>query len=738
MNKKFFLLALILITGFGFFASASGGPAGNDSIEAIFSPKLQSALSTPRCMWLPDGNALLLDSRVEPGKRTFERLDPRKAKRTPVVDVSVVLQTLKKELGSTAPKVLAWPDAVGPMGKRIVYILDGDLFLVELGSGALRRLTDTRKKETSAAFSPDGRWVGFIRDNDIYAFDLKTGKEQRLTTGATETLLNGTLSWVYWEEIYNHTAIPYRWSPDSGSIAYLQSDDSEVPVSTYVHFKPATQGVVRQRYPKSGQINPKVRLGIVDIVSAQTTWMDCGEYEYLARFNWLPDSSALAVQTLNRKQSHLKFMLADKKTGASRLILEEKHPAWINLNDSLYFFKKKKQFIWSSERDDQRHLYLYGLDGRLIRQLTSGAFSIVSSRGGLLSGAAGLVGVDEKKGLVYFTSNRKALRERHLYRVKLNGKGLTQLSTGDGTHAASFSPDMRYYLEMYSNSTRPGELSLYKANGKKQAVITPSAGETLESWDLVKPGFFAYKAEDGLELPIQMIKPPQYDPIKRYPAIIYIYGGPGSQQVVDTWSTRRALWHNLLGKEGYFVFVVEVRAGAGISKSVTTSVYRRAYGMKNVRDIQAALRWIKRNPNIDAKRIGIWGGSGGGCTTIYTMTRIDDFKAGISLFPVSDWYFYDTVYTERFLDTPQDNPDGYRDTSAVINASNLKGRLFIVHGTYDDNVHPQNTWAFIDELISFNIQFDLMIYPWRKHGIRDYPARVHLYTMMLNFWRKHL
>jgi len=738
VNKKHLSFALILIVSSGLFAFASGGTAGKVSIEAMFSPELQAALSTPDFLWLPDGNALLLDSRVEPPKRTFERLDPRTAKRTPAVDAAAVLAALKKEVGSTAPKSLAWPDAVGPMGKRIAYILDRDLFLVEFKTGAVIRLTDTREEEKAASFSPDGRWLGFIRDNDIYAVDLKTREEKRLTTGASDTLLNGTLSWVYWEELYNHAAVPYQWSPDSGSIAYLQSDDSEVSVSTFVHFKPATQAVVRQRYPKAGQVNPKVRLGVADIASAQTTWMDCGDYEYLARFDWLPDSSALAVQTLNRKQSHLKLMMADKKTGASTLLLEEKDPAWINLNDSLYFFKTKKQFIWSSERDDQRHLYLYSLDGRLIRQLTEGAFSIVSSRGGLLSGAAGLVGVDEKKGLVYFTSNREALRERHLYRVKMNGKGLTQLSTGDGTHAAEFSPDMRYYLEVYSNSTQPGELSLYKANGARQAVITPSAREMLEPWELVKPEFHTYKAEDGTEVPIEVIKPREYDRLKRYPAIIYIYGGPMAPQVVDTWSSRRLLWANLLGKEGYFVFVVDVRAGAGISKHVTTSVYGRAYGTPGVRDIQAALRWMKRNPNIDPKRIGIWGGSGGGCTTIYTMTRVNDFKAGISLFPVSDWYYYDTIYTERFLDTPQDNPDGYRDTSAVLEASRFKGRLLIVHGTYDDNVHPQNTWAFIDELISFNIQFDLMIYPWRKHGIRDNPGRVHLYTMMLDFWRKNL
>jgi dipeptidyl-peptidase-4 len=737
-----FVLIFILITGltweFGFSAFASGETDDKVSIEGLFDREFQVSLSTPQFKWLQDGSALLMNWRVEPGKRTLERLDPKTGKQKKAVNAEAVLEALKKELGSTSPKALPWPDAISPEGKYAAYLLDGDIFLVELEPARVQRLTQTRQNETAISFSPDSQWIAFIRGNDIYAVRRAVGEEKRLTTDGTDTLLNGALSWVYWEEIYNHTTVPYHWSPDSKAVAYLQSDESHVQISTFVNFKPATQEVVRQRYPKAGQRNPEVRLGIVDIASAQTTWLDCGEYEYLARFNWLPDSSALAVQTLNRKQSHLKFFLADRKTGTSKLILEEKDNAWINLNDPLYFFKSKPLFIWPSERDDQCHLYLYGLDGKLKRQLTSGTFSVVSAGGGLLSGAGGLVGVDEKKGLVYFTANEKALRERHLYRVKIDGKGLTRLSEGAGTHVVSFSPDMSCYLEVYSNSARSGELSLYKADGRLISVIVPYAKEALAPWELAAPEFDTYKAEDGLDIPIEVFKPTQVDEIKKYPAIIYVYGGPVAQQVVDTWNGRKALWTNLLNREGYFVFVVEVRAGAGISKSVTTSVYRQAYGMPNVRDIQAALRWIKRKPNVDAKRIGIWGGSGGGCTTIFTMTRVEDFKAGISLFPVSDWYYYDTIYTERFLDTPQDNPDGYRDTSAVLGASGLSGRLLIVHGTYDDNVHPQNTWAFINELITFNIQFDLMIYPWRKHGITDLEARVHLYTMMMDFWKKNL
>ena len=735
----FISVVLLLITGFGWLFS-SGSSSGIVSIEKMFDRDFLVKLRTPEYTWLQNGKALMLDSRVEKGKRTLELLDPQSGQRIPITDPAIILDAFKKILAKEAPEGLAWPDAVDSIGKRVVYILAGDLFMVDLEDSKVKRLTQTPAEEESVTFSPDNRWISFIRENDLYVIDVSTGAEKQLTTGSSDTLLNGKLSWVYWEEVFDHTDVPYTWSPDSSAIAYLQTDDSPVPISTFVNFKPATQEVVRQRYPKAGQPNPKVRLGIVTVLSAKTNWMDCGEYEYLVRFNWLPDSSAIAVQTMNRQQSELKLLIADKKTGASKMILEEKQPAWININDTLYFLKKNSQFIWMSERDGYQHLYLYQLDGTLIRQLTKGEFMVLASDGRLTSGNGGLVGVDEKRGIVYFTSNRETLKDYHLYRVGLDGKGLQRISSGKGVHVVEFSPGMKYYLDTYSNSSHPDEFSLYKANGKKLKTITPSAKELLAPWQLEPPEFHFFKADDGLELPIMMFKPFRYDAAKTksYPALIYIYGGPGAQQVRDQWSTRRALFFNLLNREGFFHFVVEVRAGLAKNKAFETSVYKHAYGMQNVKDILAAVKWIKQIPAVDPGRIGIWGGSGGGCTTLYTMTHSDVFKAGISLFPVSDWHYYDSIYTERYQSTPQDNPEGYRDTSCELFAHQLKGRLLIVHGTYDDNVHPQNTYAFIDQLIKYNIQFELMIYPWRKHGIGDYPGQIHMYTLMLDFWKRHL
>lgn len=738
MKRNRHLVFLILLSAILFLSSSilEGAPK-RLTVEWLYDDLIQEKFRSPRHMWLNNGTVLLLDYQRERDKRNLEILDPETGKRSGAVKRAQLLADLKKEAGGEAPEFIQWPDVVDPNGQAFVYIIDGDLYCVNVSESSVKRLTKTAAAESAVAFSPDGKWVSFIRENDIYAVDWRENSVRRLTLGATDTLLNGLLSWVYWEEIYDRTSLPYSWSPDSQAIAYLQTDDSAVSVSTFVDFQPATQRVVRQRYPKAGQINPKVRLGIVGISSLKTTWIDCSDYEYLARFKWLPHSREIAVQTLNRCQSELKLYLADRDSGQSHQIMEESQPAWINLNDSPYFLKDGRRFIWLSERDGYQHLYLYDIGGRLLRQLTEGEFMVLSSEGQLTMGNGGLVSIDEKEVCVYFTSKKHALNESHLYRVKLDGTGLQRLTCREGVHVVSFSPDYKYFLDVYSNASTSPSLSLHRADGEEIVVLSPSAKGLLQDFNLTFPEFYTFPTDDGLELPAMMTRPAHFSPQKKFPAIVYVYGGPGAQQVVDSWRSRW-LWHSLLAQEGFFVFVFEVRAGMPKNKALETSVYRRAYGMQNVKDILAGVRWLRRLPFIDADRIGIWGSSGGGCTTLYTMTHSDAFRAGIAVSPVSDWHFYDTIYTERYQGTPQDNPEGYLETSSVEAASNLKGKLLIVHGTYDDNVHPQNTYAFINKLIKHNIPFELMIYPWRKHGISDTPARIHLYTVMLDFWRRNL
>jgi dipeptidyl-peptidase-4 len=741
MAKKIICLGTALIVIFCVSAFSAGPGQEKLSIQARFNQGLLAGLESPQYRWLNNGRIILLDPRVEESRRMIEYYDPDSGRRTPALDAAKVLSSLKACYDGNEFPSLRWPDALDRNGENAAYILGGDLFIVNFQSSAVRRLTTTPAAETSASFSPDGKWLAFIRENDLFVWNLETNNEKRLTSGASETRLNGPLSWVYWEELYRHTDVPYEWSPDSSAIAYLQTDDSPVSISTFVNFRPASQEAVRQRYPKAGQTNPRVRLGVVELSSAESTWIDCGQYEYISRFNWLRDGKEIAVQTQNRRQSELTLIFGDRRTGRSRVILVDKQPAWINLNSCLYFLNDGKRFVWCSERDGYQHLYLYDLEGKMLASLTKGEFMVIRSGGQFLEREYdGLAGVDEKHGFVYFISNQESLRERNLYRVRLDGRELKKISLGSGVHAIGFSPDMARYLDRYSNYSFPPEMTLHLADGKKLAVVSPSAKDSLESLNLSFPEFITSTAEDGLELPAMLMKPANFDPAKKYPAVVYIYGGPQYQQIVDVWETRSVVFHNVFTQAGYIVFIPEVRAGMGKSKAIETSVYEQAYGMQNVRDILAGVKKLKQLPFVDGSRLGIWGGSGGGCTTLYVMTHSDVFKAGISLYPVSDWHFYDTIYTERYLNTPQANPQGYKDTSSVLAAANLKGRLLLAHGTFDDNCHPQNTEAFIDALIKNNIQFDLMIYPWRKHGIGFFPddAQLHLQTLMLDFWKRNL
>lgn len=736
MKKIHFVVILLMIISYSSPTFAGEKTTKRLTVESLNDPQIQEKFRPPRYTWLNNGKILLLDYQKPRESRNLEIFNPKTKERTEVLERNKILAALMKEAGGEAPSSIRWPDAVEPNGRALVYVIDGDIYCVDVVGSSLKRLTKTAASESAVSFSPDGKWVSFIRANDIYAIDWREDTLKRLTTGATDTLLNGTLSWVYWEEIYNHTSVPYSWSPDSRAIAYLQSKDSMVSLSMFVHFKPATQEVVRQHYPKAGQANPKVRLGIVDFSSQKTTWVDCGKYEYLSRFKWLPDGEEIAVQTLNRSQSELNLFIADRESGSSQKILTENQPAWIDLNDSPYFLKDGKRFIWLSERDGYQHLYLFYRNGQLIRQLTKGEFMVLSTEGAFVGSKSGLVGIDDQSW-VYFTSNQHALKERHLYRVKLDGTELTRLTDRAGAHSVTFSPGGEYFLDTFSSSSTSPSLTLYQAEGKILGDVVPSAKDHLQGLDLIFPEFHSFPTDDGIELPAMMIRPANFSAQRKYPAIVYVYGGPGSQQVVDRWSSR-GMWHSLLAQEGFFVFVFEVRAGMGKSNALETSVFRRAYGVQNVKDILAGVRWLRTMPFIDQERIGIWGWSGGGCTTLYTMTHCDAFKAGIAVAPVSDWHFYDTIYTERYQGMPQDNPEGYKETSSVLSASNLKGKLLIIHGTYDDNVHPQNSYAFINELIKHNIPFELIIYPWRKHGISDPPARVHLYSLMLDFWRRNL
>ncbi len=728
-------ILLSIILGGSVFAQESV----NLSVEWMYSPEAARIAATPEFKWLADGKCVLYDRQNPAAGRTLELLDPEEQTRTPLVNAAKAEASLKQFLGASAPRVLPFPIDIDRTGSRALYLFDGDIFLLKTDSATFTRVTRTAEKEKCVTFSPDGNKIAFVRTNDLFVYDIRGQRETRLTQDESDSVLNGTLSWVYWEEVFGRHDTGYWWSPDSKAIAYFRTDEAGVSVQHYVDVQPWTPRVLTQRYPKVGQKNPVVRVGIAEIGNGKTTWVNLGDrtYEYVVRVTWLPDSKQVSLETLNREQTELELLLADRTTGEATPVLKETDPAWVNVLDDLVFLRDGERFLWGSERDGYEHLYLYELSGKLINKVTTGDWSVCSSGRGVAWLKGGIVGVDEHKDLVYFTALEKSSIERQLYSVKFNGQGLKRISREDGTHSVTFSPDGQYYIDQYSSDSTLPSLKLYDKNGKELAVLAGSHPESLSGLHLQYPSFFTIPARDGFQMPAQILKPARLEPGKRYPVIFYVYGGPSAPVVTNSWQ-RQIFWENLLLQNGYLVMRCDNRSATGISKKLETTILRRLDGEGELNDLVDAVRWAKAQPFVDSTRIGIWGWSGGGSCTLLGMCRSQEFKAGIAVAGVTDFRFYDTKWAEETMKTEETNKEGYEKNSLLRYARDLHGTLLLVHGTYDDNVHIQNTWVFADSLIAANKRFEMMIYPMRMHGIADTPARVHLYSTMLDFWKRNL
>ena len=709
------------------------------SLEWVFSEEGKTAASLPDHAWLDNGLLMLYDKRVPKAERTIESYNPENGRRRALVDAKQVIEAFTVQFEPEEPiEELGWPAAFDPAGRWAVYEQSDDVVLLDLRSGEIVPVAVTGAEEKSARFSPDGRWLAFVRENDLYAWDVNEQTEKRLTTGGSETLLNGTVSWVYWEELLGRVDQGYFWSPDSASIAYLQTDDSGVGLMHYVDFEPNLPKLIRQRHPKPGEANPRVRAGVVNLEDAKTTWIDLGSYpyEYLARVKWLPDSERLAVQTMNRPQTVLDLFIADASSGEARHVMRETNEGWVNVHDDLYFLDNGN-FVWRSERDGFAHLYQFDADGEFVNQITRGAWALRPSGGAAgMNRSVAFVGDDQRQ--IYFTSLEKASTERHLYRINSDGSGMQRMTTEGGSHRIWFRPDGEYYLDAWSALDRPPALNLHGPDGARLATITASADNIPERFDLRSWEMFTVDARDGFSMPAMMLKPRFFDEEKKYPVIVYVYGGPSAPTVVNAWGgNARSMYHQLLADQDVVVFYVDNRSAAGKSKTDANTILRQLYGPVEVNDLLDGIQWLKSQPYIDNERVGIWGWSGGGAMTLQAMTSSEEFAAGVAVAPVSDWHYYDTIYTERYMKRPQDNEDGYAATSHAKRAADIHGRLMLVHGTYDDNVHPQNSWSFADEMIEAGITLDMMIYPMRKHGIADDAAQLHVYKTMLEFWQRN-
>jgi dipeptidyl-peptidase-4 len=726
------IVALLVVAA----ALAQGGK--RLTVEWIYSDDGDNATKLPQFAWTTAGDLLLFDGRKPEREGTIERLVAGTAQPRPAVDRAAALASLRALLGEKdAPAVLRWPDAFDPAGTRGLYTFADDLFVLDLATSRFERLTRTPEKEGIARFSPDGRKIAFVRDNDLYVYDLAAHSQTRLTRDGSATLLNGALSWVYWEEVFNHEDAGYWWSPDSGAIAFLRSDEAPVSEFLFPAFTPAVPNVLRQRYPVAGGANPVVTLGIVDVASGKTVFVDpeAMPCEYILGVTWLPDGKSVAVQVTNRMQTRLDLYFAERASGKPKRILSETDEAWVD-QEELQFLDGGRRFVWSSQRDGHTHLYVVAADGTLVTQLTRGAWS-VRGPDTFYAEALGSAFVDEACGFVYFTAMEKSPVERHLYRVRLDGSGFERLTKEDGVHRISFSSDRRAYVDTHSAHCTPPSLSLHDASGATRAVLATSRTDLVTSPDWACEELTTALAADGFPLPVSLLKPKNFDPAKKYPVILYVYGGPSSPVVRDSWN-HDAFYDQILAREGYVVMSVDPRSATGISKTLENLVVRNVWGDLELADFLAGVRWLKSQPWVDPGRVGVWGWSGGGSSTLLLMTRSQEFKAGIAVAPNADWRFYDSKFSETYMKTPADNPAGYENTSLVRRAKDLHGRLLLVHGSGDDNVHPQHTWAVVEELVQANKPFDLMIYPMRKHTIDDRPARIHLFNKMLEFWKRYL
>jgi dipeptidyl-peptidase-4 len=608
----------------------------------------------------------------------------------------------------------------------------GEYFVWDLDRRTLAPITTQPGPQMFAKWSPDGSKVGFVRDNDLYVVDLASGRETRLTNDGSEQIINGTFDWVYEEELGLQDG--WRWSPDGQRIAFWRMDQSRV--GTF-HMIQETDSLYSQpialRYPKAGTPNPVARIGVVNVNGGATTWMDTGTdpEALLVRMEWAASPSQVVIQRMNRIQNRVDVMMADAATGRSRTLFTDVDSAWIDIRGNvLEWVNGGRHFVWSSDRDGWQHLYLYNRDGTVARQLTRGAWDVTR-----------VMGIDSAGGWIYFGAAEEGPMQRHVYRVRLNGRGgVQQLSREPGTHSATLSPAGTYYLETYSTISTPTVTRLHRADGAPVRVLADNqrVRDAVAALAIRAPEFVTIPARDGTLLNAWIIRPADFDPAKKYPVLMYVYGGPGSQTVTDAWGGTRYLWHQSLAQQGYVVVSVDNRGTAGRGRAFEKAVYMKL-GEYEASDQIAAATWLARQPWVDAERLGIWGWSYGGYATSYTMTRPDSpFRAGIAVAPVADWWLYDTIYTERFMRTPQENPEGYRRSAPVNHAADLRGRLLIVHGTGDDNVHFQNSVRLANALQAAGKQFQFMAYPNRTHGISGGRTSAHLYTLMTDWIKANL
>jgi len=620
-------------------------------------------------------------------------------------------------------------------GRYLIFPLGGDIHLLDLHAepAEVRRLTASEQADSDPQVAPDGRHVAFVRERDLWLVEVDSAAERRLTHSASETIASGMAEFIAQEEMGRSTG--FWWSPDSLRIAFLEIDESAIEVSLRHEIQAGRIDLIEQRYPFAGGANVRYRLGVIDLRDGRTQWIDLGEESdiYIARVDWLPDGR-LSFQRQSRDQKTLELMLVDPTDGRLTTLITEQSPSWINLHDDLHFLQHTPAFVWSSERDGFRHLYLHRLDGQPPKALTQGQWSVDE-----------LVGVDEELGLVYFTAAEVSPQQKHLYRQSLATDSpavVSRISRRSGWHEIRMDRRARVYVDQFSSSDQPPQLSLHSADGERLAwLLENRVDENHPYWPFRaahQPAEFgALVGPEAQTLYYRLIRPAGFDPTRRYPVFVHVYGGPTHRLATHSWG-RRALLDQYMARRGYVVFSLDNRGVERQGKAFQDAAYLKL-GQIEMRDQLVGLDWLAGQPWVDSERIGIFGWSYGGYLALIAATRHPGrFAAAVAVAPVTDWRLYDTHYTERYLGLPQEQSEAYRLGNVLTLAEQLSDPLLLIHGMADDNVLFTHSTRLMQKLQAGAIDFDLMTYPGEKHAIAGQGQRIHAYRSISRFLDRHL
>jgi dipeptidyl-peptidase 4 len=733
---------LVLTTSFVVRPAAgqSSAPQGVKplTIEDIFAPGGLTGRGPETMEWSPDGTKLSFVQRDGDGEKgELWYVDAATGEKKVLVSAAklaslapdynkVTNEREKERLTRYHVAAYLW----APDSKHLIFDAQGQLWLYDLNSATAVPFTSASSQDPK--FSPDGSHVSYLRKHNLYLRPVNGKNEKQLTKDKDDNLFNGDIDWVYAEELAVRSN--YFWSPDNKEIVFLHMDETKVPTYPITDWIPTHPTVDYQKYPKVGDPNPVVKLGIVKTDNAKIRWIsltDDGD-TYIPRFGWVR-AGLLWAEVLNRTQDKMDLYFVEANSGKSAKVLTETSPGgWINVNDDFKILKSGDRFLWSSWRDGHTHLYLYSFDkqnplaaeAKLERQLTQGDFEVL-----------GLQAVDDAAGLVLFAANKDDPRQRHLFSVKLDGSGIEALTHDQGMHFGEFSDDGKHYADTYSDVLAPPQLSVCAVG----ASCTPVwQARSVSAYGLRAPKFLEFKADDGSTLYGRLLLPADSPAGGKIPLIVNIYGGPAAQMVLKGWGGSSELFDQILMGKGFAVFAVDNRGTPGRDRKFQTAI-RHEFGAIELKDQTTALdQLFAQYPQLDRDRMAIWGWSNGGSMTIYAMTHSEIFRAGVAVAPVTNQLNYDTIYTERYMGLPKDDAKGYAESDVTKSAAKLHGALLLAHGTSDDNVHFQNSIQMIDALIKAGKKFQLMVYPNKTHSIAGPEARIHLFHRIEDHFEQEL